>query len=270
MAEPVFDRERFLAHLRTQTVGRVLDARATTPSTNDAAWAALAAGGPDGLAVIADAQSAGRGRAGRVWTHAPGLGLALSLGVRLSSAHESNVAGLIPLAAGLAVAEALAGAGAATRLKWPNDVLIGGRKVAGVLCELRRLPAGDAVVVGLGVNVLQRAADFPPELRATATSLAESGIESSREAVAAEVCGAFERRLVQLRAGDCAGVLAAWSARAAFWGEPVRVRAPGGDVSGVAQRLDDTGALVLRLESGVEWTAVAGDLLPGGGEMSAR
>jgi BirA family biotin operon repressor/biotin-[acetyl-CoA-carboxylase] ligase len=177
--------------------------------------------------------------------------------------RDAAVAGLIPLATGLAVAEALAGLGARTTLKWPNDVQVAGRKVAGVLCELRRLPAGDAIVVGIGVNVRQRGADFPPELRAVATSLAEAGVETDLERVAAAVCDAFEHRLLQLRAGDRAGVLAAWSALAPFWGEPVSVRGPRGDVSGVAQRLDDTGALVLRLDGGAEWTAVAGDLVAG-------
>jgi BirA family biotin operon repressor/biotin-[acetyl-CoA-carboxylase] ligase len=261
LAERAFDPDRFAALLRARTVGRALEVRATTPSTNDDAWAALAAGGPDGLAVVAHEQTGGRGRAGRAWAHAPGMGLALSLGLRLGPGPHA--AGVIPLAAGLAVAEALGGLGAAARLKWPNDVLVDGRKVAGVLCEMRRLPAGDAVVVGIGVNVRQRAADFPPELREAATSLAEAGVDAGLEQVAATVCDALEARLAQLRAGDRAGVLADWSARAAFWGEAVSVRGPAGDVTGVAQRIDDTGALVLRLENGAEWTAVAGDLLVG-------
>ena len=261
MADRSFDRDRFTALLRTASVGRALDVRAATASTNDDAWSLLNAGGPDGLAVVALDQTAGRGRAGRVWTQSPGLGLALSIGLRLGA--DPAHAGVIPLAAGLAVAEAAGELGIDARLKWPNDVLAGGRKLAGVLCEMRRLPAGDAVVVGIGVNVHQRADDFPPALRGRATSLAMAGADATLEAVAAAVCGAFERRREQLRAGDRAGVLSAWSARAAFWGEPVTVSGPGADVSGVALRLDDAGALVLRLDSGAEWTAVAGDLLAG-------
>ncbi len=262
MAEHVFDRDVFFAALATDVLGRSLAWRASTGSTNDDAWAALAAGGADGLAVIAAEQVSGRGRAGRTWTHAPGQGLAMSVGLRLGA--EAAHASLLPLAAGLAAAEALASFGADARLKWPNDVLVAGRKVAGVLCEMRRLERGDAVVIGIGVNVRQRAEDFAPELRGVATSLALAGIDAGIEPVAAAVLNALERLRARLAAGDRDAVLTAWSARAAFWGETVTVRAPGGDATGVATRLDDSGALVLRLESGAERTVLAGDLLADG------
>ncbi len=262
MAERVFDRDVFLAALATDVLGRSLVERASTGSTNDDAWDALAAGGADGLVVIAAEQVSGRGRAGRTWTHAPGQGLAMSVGLRLGA--EAAHASLLPVAAGLAVAEALASLGADARLKWPNDVLVGGRKIAGVLCEMRRLGSGDAVVAGIGVDVRQRAEDFPPELRGLATSLVLAGIDASVEHVAARTLNALERLRARLAAGDRHAVLAGWSARAAFWGETVTVRAPGGDVTGVATRLDDSGALVLRLESGAERTVLAGDLLADG------
>jgi BirA family biotin operon repressor/biotin-[acetyl-CoA-carboxylase] ligase len=262
LADAAFVLPRFIAALRSRRLGLATIALDRVGSTNDEVWRLLADGAPDGVTVVADAQSRGRGRAGRTWAHAPGLGLALSVGLRLPgpAAH----AGALPLAAGLAVAESLAARGVATRLKWPNDVLVDGRKLAGVLCELRRLPDGrDSVVVGVGVNVRQRAEDFPPELRASAISLAQAGCDAAVEDVAAEFLAALERRADQLLGGDRAGVLAAWSGRAAFWGEPVSVQGPLGAVTGVAQRLDDDGALVLRLENGAEWTAVAGDLDPG-------
>ena len=268
MADGAFDRDRFAAALGAVPMGTPLELREATDSTNDDAWAALAAGGPDGLAVVALDQRRGRGRAGRTWTQAPGLGLALSIGLRLGA--EARSAGAIPLAAGLAIADVLATLGVAPRLKWPNDVLVNGRKVAGVLCEMRRLPSGDAVVAGLGVNVAQRAEDFPPGLREAATSLAREGVAARLDDVAEAVCTAFAGRIAQLRAGDRATVLAAWSERAAFWGEPVTVRGPASDMTGVAQRLDDSGALVLRLESGAEWTAVAGDLVPGAAAAETR
>jgi BirA family biotin operon repressor/biotin-[acetyl-CoA-carboxylase] ligase len=262
LAEPRFDRARFTARLTTRRLGRTLLVRAEAESTNDEAWAALSGGLPDGVAVVADAQRRGRGRAGRGWTHAPGLGLALSVALVLGC--DVRQAGVVPLAAGLAVAEALARRGLEPRLKWPNDVLAGGRKLAGVLCELRRLPAGsDAVVIGIGVNVRQRDADFPPELRGRATSLALAGADVAVEDVAADVLDALEPRWTQLQEGDRAALLDAWGARAAFWGEPVSVRTPAGPVRGVAQRLDPDGGLVLRLESGVETTVLAGDLEAG-------
>jgi len=256
-----FDRGSFLAGLGTRRLGRTLLVRESTGSTNDDAWDALAAGLGDGVVVVADRQTAGRGRAGRHWEHGEGLGLALSVALHLGC--DVRQAGLIPLGAGLALAQAMSRLGAAPRLKWPNDVLIGGRKLAGVLCEVRRLPqGGDAVVIGVGVNVRHALADFAPELRATATSLRLAGVETTPEAVAAGFLEAFEPLWPELQEGDRAAVLGAWSSRAAYWGEPVTVRAPGGPVTGVAQRLDADGGLVLRLESGLEQVVLAGDLEP--------
>ena len=260
MADARFDRIRFTGALRTARFGRVLIARAETLSTNDDAWEALSGGLPDSVTVVADAQVRGRGRAGRVWTHAPGQGLALSVALHLGC--DVRQAGVVPLVAGLALAEAASRLGASVRLKWPNDVLADGRKLAGVLCELRQPAAGgEAVVIGVGVNVRQEAGDFPAELRGTASSLAMLGIDAAPEDVAAEFLNALEPRWTQLQEGDRAALLGAWSERAAFWGEPVTVNAPDGVIIGVAQRLDDDGALVLRLESGIERRVVAGDLV---------
>jgi BirA family biotin operon repressor/biotin-[acetyl-CoA-carboxylase] ligase len=260
LADARFDRTRFAAGLRTARFGRTLLTRAETLSTNDDAWEALAGGMPDGVTVVADAQVRGRGRAGRAWTHAPGQGLALS--IALHAGGDARRTGLAPLVAGLALADAVAALGARPRLKWPNDMLLDGRKLAGVLCELRR-PAGggERIVIGAGVNVRQAAADFPPELRGIATSLAIAGIDAAVEDVAAGFLNALELRWTQLQEGAATALLRAWSERAGHWGEPVTVNAPDGAITGVAQRLDDDGALVLRLESGVERRIVAGDLV---------
>lgn len=261
MAEALFDRAAFTAALATRRLGRALRVREETGSTNDDAYEALSAGMPDGVTVVAGAQVRGRGRAGRAWTHAPGLGLAMSFA--LHPGCDAQQAGVVPLAAGLAIARAAAAHGVRTAIKWPNDVLARGRKLAGVLCELRRAPGGgDVVVVGVGVNVRQAAADFPPELRDSATSVALEGGDAAVERLAARVLTEFEPLWTELQEGDRAAVLAAWSERAAFWGETVTVRAPAGPVTGVAQRLDPDGSLVLRLESGAETTVLAGDLEP--------
>ena len=271
-----FDRVRFGSRLTTRRLGRTLVARAEVGSTNDEAWDALAVDAPDGTVVVADAQTRGRGRAGRTWHTAPGRALALS--VLLHQGCDRRSLGLLPLAAGLAVAQALETLGAAPALKWPNDVLLGGRKVAGVLCESRRVqpppghptsPPGragapavarDAAVVGVGVNVAQAAADFPPEIAETATSLALAGGATDRESVAAAFLDALETLWTELQSGGRAALLAAWSARADFWGRTVTVRAPVGVVRGIARALDPDGALVLVLEGGAETTVLAGDL----------
>jgi BirA family biotin operon repressor/biotin-[acetyl-CoA-carboxylase] ligase len=243
-------------------MGRTLLPFAETRSTNDDAWAALGQGMPDGVTVVADAQTRGRGRGGRSWSHAPARGLALSVALQLG--WDSRHAGVVPLAAGLALARAVARLGVSARLKWPNDVLVDGRKLAGVLCEMRSAPGGgEAIVVGVGMNVRQRAEDFPQGLRESATSLAQCGSDATPEDAAAEFLNAFEPVWDLLRDGRRDEVLDAWSEHAAFWGEPVTVRTPSGLVTGVAQRLDREGGLVLRLESGAEVTVLAGDLEPG-------
>lgn len=258
MADPRFDRTRFASRLSTRRLGRTLLVRAETGSTNDDAWDALAAGAGDGTAVVADAQVRGRGRAGRTWIHVPGRALALSVGLSLGC--DVREAGIVPLVAGLALAEAIGRFGLAPRLKWPNDVQVGGRKLAGVLCESRRVPAaGDAVVIGAGVNVSQGAEEFPAELRDRATSLALAGAPATVEDVAAEFLNALEPRWDQFQEGDRATLLAAWSERAS-WGTAITVHGPGGAITGTARRLDDDGALVLRMASGAEHRVVAGDV----------
>ena len=136
-------------------------------STNARARELAAAGAPHGTLVTAAEQSAGRGRQGRTWTAPAGRALLCSVLVRDPPA-------LLPLAAGVAVAEAVAEVvaevvGSEARLKWPNDVLVGGRKVAGILVEGR--PQEGWAVVGIGLNVAVRHADFPAELRETAGTL---------------------------------------------------------------------------------------------------
>ena len=267
MAE-AFDRSRFVARLGTRRLGRSLLVRESTASTNDDAWGALAELG-DGAAVIALAQTRGRGRAGRRWEQAPGKGLALSVALYLGC--DVRQAGAIPLAAGLAVARGCHALGVErARLKWPNDVLVEGRKIAGVLCEMRRVPVSpggevaEAVVIGMGMNVRQEREDFAPELREVATSLAIEGSDARLEDAAAACLNALEPLWNDVMSRDRAAVFAAWSALAPHWGGWLRVRTPAGEVEGIAQRLDADGGLVLRTIDGNETTVLAGDLQPAG------
>jgi BirA family biotin operon repressor/biotin-[acetyl-CoA-carboxylase] ligase len=261
---PRFDRTRFDAALATRRVGRTLLVRERAGSTNDLAWEALAEGLPDGVTVIAEAQEEGRGRSGRRWFMAPGRGLALSVALHLGC--DRRQASALPLVAGLALARALDGLGVATDLKWPNDLLLAGRKLSGVLVELRRLPGGggqlggEAVVIGVGVNVGERTDDFPDELRATATSLALAGHDLTREDIAAALLNQLEPLWDELQEGSRAALLDAWKQRASFWGRPVTAATPTGAVTGVAVDLDPDGALIVRRDDGALVTVVAGDL----------
>ena len=252
-----FDRARFSASLGTRRIGRALWVRDSTASTNDDAWVALSELG-DGACVVALEQTEGRGRSGRTWRQVPGKGLALSVALRLGC--DLRQAGVLPLAAGLAAAQAAHGLGAgAARLKWPNDVVVADRKLAGVLCEVRHAPGGEAVVIGLGLNVRHRREDFPPELRDTATSLALEGVDCGIEDAAAAFLTRLEPLWDEVQEGDRARVLAAWSALAVPWGRRLRVRTPAGDVEGDALRIDEHGGLVLRTPGG-ERTILAGDV----------
>jgi len=254
LAETRFDPVEFDSRLATRLFGRRLITLTEVGSTNDAAWEAWSRGATSGTAVVAEAQLAGRGRGGRIWHMAPGRGLALSL---LVEPHPNpGAGGVIALLAGLATVRALERFGVDAGLKWPNDVVLGGRKLSGILCEARSA----AVVIGLGVNVSGSDRDFPPDLAGSATTLEGAGFEVRREALAAEFLNALEPLAEALAERGARPGLDAWQERARFFGRPVEARTPAGVVRGIARRLDDDGALVVRLESGAESRVVAGDL----------
>ena len=158
---------------------------ASVGSTNDRVRDRAQAGAPAGTAVLSDHQREGRGRLGRRWEADAGQALLLSVLLRPIGGSAPEAAAVLPLRAGLALADTIeALTGRTPGLKWPNDVELEGRKVAGILCEA----GAEGVVVGVGVNVGQREADFPPELRDSATSLAVvAGAPPARAALAGQI-----------------------------------------------------------------------------------
>jgi BirA family transcriptional regulator, biotin operon repressor / biotin---[acetyl-CoA-carboxylase] ligase len=202
-----------------------------TDSTNARARELAAAGAPHGTLVTADEQTAGRGRQGRTWTAEPGDALLMSLLVR----GVEPGAALLPLAAAVAVCEAVEPLEAA--IKWPNDVWIERRKVAGILLEGR--PQEGWAVVGIGLNVRTR--EFPDELRESATSLALAGQTASIK----EVLGVLLTSLDHWIAAPPDSVLSAWRARDALRGEAVAWN--GG--SGTAAGISDAGALIVETDA---------------------
>lgn len=218
-------------------------------STNDVAIQLAASGAVDGTAVIADQQSAGRGRHGRGWWSPPGSGLYLSIIVRPGAADTSP--GMVTLAAGVALASTVrAQTGLPVELKWPNDLVIGRpwRKLAGILCEATQLGTPDAcVIVGLGVN-LRRSA-YPPEIADRATSIAEEcAVEIDRDVLATACRSALEEALASVRAHGPSQVLDHWRVfgAAALDRAPVRWRDAEGERRGTTVDLDQDGALVVR------------------------
>ncbi len=210
-----------------------------TDSTNERAKELALAGAPHGTLVTADEQSAGRGRQGRAWTAPPGSALLMSLVLR-------ELDPLLPLAAAVAVCEALP-EDADARIKWPNDVWLERRKLAGILVE-GRVQEGWAVL-GIGLNVSTEA--FPSELAEIATSLRLSGFDLEREPLLAELLLTLERRL----ATPEDELLAAWAERDALRGE--RVRWDGGQ--GTAAGIDRGGSLIVETEEG-RTTLAAGEV----------
>ena len=215
-----------------------------TSSTNERARALALAGAPHGTLVTADEQTAGRGRQGRSWLAEPGEAVLMSLVVR-----ELQDASLLPLAAAVAACEACERFGVTESLvKWPNDVWIDGRKVAGILIEGR--PQEGWAVLGIGFNVSARS--FPAELDAIATSLALAGADASVPDVLRALLETLDRWLAA-KAGD---VLAAWRARDALRGHEVSWN----DGRGVAAGISDDGALLVELHGGETTALHAGEV----------
>jgi BirA family transcriptional regulator, biotin operon repressor / biotin---[acetyl-CoA-carboxylase] ligase len=216
-------------------------------STQSTIFDLAAQGAPDRTVVVADYQAAGRGRRGRAWEAPPDTSLLTSILVRPRGTPERW--GGYSLVSALAVADALARvAGLGARLKWPNDVLVGGRKIAGILLE-SRIPAGGAsgadtatvIAVGVGVNLAQRA--FPAGLAARATSVAlEIGQPVERDAALTALLSAFDDWRTRLERDGLAPIRARWLAVADTIGRRVSVDG----VTGVAVDLDVDGALVLQ------------------------
>jgi len=205
-----------------------------TDSTNERARELAARGAPHGTLVTADEQSAGRGRQGRSWTAPPRTAVLMSVLLR-------EIDPLLPLAAALAVCEACEEEGrVACQVKWPNDVWIDRRKVAGILVEGR--PQEGWAVLGIGLNVAIREADFPPELQSIATSLLIEDGERPLDDVLALLVDALARWLE----APATEVLAAWRRRDALKGQ----RVGWGEGEGVAAGIDDSGALLVDTDSG--------------------
>jgi len=253
--------EQIQARLRSRVIGRPLEVLGEIGSTNDRILAAGRDGAPEGLAVIADRQTAGRGRLGRSWASLPGVGLYTS--ILLRPKLPASQAPLLTLVAGLAVTEAIETVtGLSPRLKWPNDLLVNGKKVVGVLTETASVESRVTyVAVGIGINVGQEAQDFPEEFRATATSLRlASGREVPRGNLAAEIYNGLDGWYREFSAGRLEAILACGRERSALLGSPVDVLAGDERWSGLAVDLDTDGALLVRKENGTVRRVVAGDV----------
>jgi len=251
---------------------RRVEVLAETGSTNADAVTAAHAGEPEGFVVVAEQQTAGRGRRDRQWVSPPRAGLTLSVLLRPGAAVPerdwaavpNRAYGWLPLLAGVALLEAVQQVAAVdAALKWPNDLLVNDAKCAGILAEV----VDDAVVLGLGLNVTTRPEELPPTTGLPATSLQIAGARSTdRDPLLRALLRGLARWYEGWRevGGDAelCGLLAAYRRGCATIGREVRVLLPtGADVTGVATSVDVDGRLVIRSADGAQNTVSAGDVL---------
>jgi BirA family biotin operon repressor/biotin-[acetyl-CoA-carboxylase] ligase len=264
--------EQISRDLRTAVVGRSIECYPQVMSTNDIVRERARAGQPEGLLVLAEEQTVGRGRLGRGWAAPPGSSLLLSLLLRPGWLPPADAFALTMLA-GVALCEAVEEATPVqATLKWPNDLLlpvrgVAGptlRKAAGILSELELAGLHVAwVVIGIGVNV-----NWSPHGQVDGRDLAE--VATSVGAAAGQPLGrlallrALLRRLdthyLALRAGQRDELFGAWRTRLAMLGQPISVRLPTGELRGVALDVEPSGALLVRDEAGDVHTVLAGDV----------
>jgi len=247
-----------LKGLKTRSFGRPLYCFGTTTSTNDLALELARAGATEGTTVAAEVQTKGRGRQGRKWLQVKGKGLAFSI---VLWPDPSEAAG-ITLAAAVAVARTCEASGLRPEIKWPNDILLSGKKVCGILTETGdKGDNGSPVVLGVGINLNHSAKDFPADLRGIATSLYRAGGRKvDREKF-------FGRLLLELEGvyGWVADrkfpkVLLEWKKRAKCLGHQVKVQQGHHVFYGQVLDIDGTGALLVRNDHGMVEKVTSGDV----------
>ncbi len=245
--------------LKTRRFGCEVHHFDATESTMDEAFRLALDGAPEGTVVIAESQTRGRGRLGRHWSSPKGRGIYFSMILR--PGIPPSQASMLTLLAAVALCEAVEAVvpAVAPRIKWPNDILVHGKKLCGILTELRaETDRVQFVVVGVGINVNNTAPQLLPE----ATSLrAETGMSCSRVHLLQQVLVLFEKRYAAFLREGTVGVLADWKARSATLGCRVRFVERGVPFVGMAEALADDGGLMVRLADGSMVKRIAGDVL---------
>jgi BirA family biotin operon repressor/biotin-[acetyl-CoA-carboxylase] ligase len=247
--------------LDTRRIGREVVYFEITDSTNAQARRLAEEGAPEGTVVIADQQTAGRGRLGRFWLSPPGVNLYLSIILRPSFPPRDATS--MTFLSAVAVANAVVAVGPFTpQLKWPNDVLLDGRKVAGLLNEMNaETEQVHYLVLGVGVNLNMAATEFPSDLRTPATSLfAAGGVEVSRRDFTQTLLRQLDALYEQYLRQGFAPIRAAWEQHCNMVGRMVEVDSPPKRYVGCVSGIDESGALLVDLPGGVRERVLAGDV----------
>jgi BirA family biotin operon repressor/biotin-[acetyl-CoA-carboxylase] ligase len=233
------------ANLTTQILGRTIEHYAVTDSTNSDALELASEGAPEGTVVTTDNQTAGRGRHGRSWFCGVGKGLAFSVILRPETDGKS--AGLLPLLAGVAVAEVLEQFNLQAALKWPNDILLNKKKCGGILTEGKfQGNLLSSTVIGIGINVNESADELPEDLRQTATSLAEeSGTTVQRELMLARILNSLEPWYRRLQSGATAEIISAWEGYCAHLQKSVSFFRENQEMTGIFSGVAEGGEAII-------------------------
>ena len=256
-------REAVRAKLGTKIIGRQFLAFRTIHSTNDLAYRLASEGGFDGTVVIAEEQTAGRGRLGRKWESCFGKGLWFSVIFRPDL--PSTQAGLFSFLAGISVADAFSRKiQLVADLKWPNDLLIGKKKVCGILSEAEfdenRIKF---IILGIGINVNHSAEDFPETIRQQATSiymLLKQRV--NRVDLLVEILQQLEFNYFRSQQQGFKGILADWCTKCSYLGKQVKFVSSTDIIEGIFETIADDGSAIIRLHNGIRQRILVGDMIP--------
>ncbi len=245
----------------TQVIGKKIHVFGELDSTNSEAYRMAGEGGEEGEAVVADRQLRGRGRLGRRWLSPPGVNLYVSIILRPPIAVKN--APLLTLMAAVATVKATKRiSGLQPRIKWPNDLLINNKKVAGLLNEMK-CKAGkvEFVVLGIGINVNMTLEMVPEEMRSTATSLREElGYDISRVEFLSALLREVEREYLTFLTGEPGRILRQWEEFSQIVGKFVEMRSFNEVIRGKVKGIDSNGSLLLSAPDGSERRVIAGDI----------
>ena len=259
-AGDVLSEAELLSCLKTEWAGGRIVYFDATDSTNAQAKRLAEAHAPHGTLVVSDRQDGGKGRRGRSWASPSGVGIWMSLILRPEIAPSS--ASMLTLAAALAVREGIQEeTGLSPLIKWPNDLVLNGKKICGILTEMStELMEIQYVITGIGINVNQR--EFPPEIRDTATSLSlEAGRSFRRSSLIAAILKAFEKDYTAfLKTGDLSLLLEEYNACLVNRGKEVCILDPSGEYRAVAEGIDESGSLLVTLPDGTRREIISGEV----------
>jgi BirA family biotin operon repressor/biotin-[acetyl-CoA-carboxylase] ligase len=249
-----------LANLKTKYIGKTIEYYTKTESTNNDAWELCDENGKDGTAIIAGLQSKGRGRQGKKWHSAPGKGLAFSVLIYPDISTENS--GLFSIAVAIAIHKALLQYEIESQLKWPNDILIEGKKLGGILCESRiSKNKVKALVIGIGLNVNESRDDFPPEISAQSTSLfLRKGIPFQRERILASILNELEIVIEALKENQIASVMHDWESACGHLNKTISIQENDEVKTGIFSGINAQGNARLIIDGKIK-TISSGELL---------